>query len=205
MKKIQKQTIKLRNQQQSLQNEYEDLISSRERQLSQNNHSKTDAIPQAQQDQQNIEQQIDQNRIRQTKSRSWHKRLDCRVNHSEMKEGRFSKQEVDCIMKVVNEYLLQNNLSNQDLQEYIELKSFGLSKIWLSIAKQIPNRSVDSIYKLIRRKYDSNNRHGYWSQNEEADLIKYVQQYGRKWREISKHFNRTPDNIRTKQENSQYQ
>ncbi|CAD8203709.1 unnamed protein product [Paramecium octaurelia] len=106
MKKIQKQTIKLRNQQQSLQNQYEDHISSREHQLSQNNLSNVDAIPQAQQDQQNIEQQIDQNRIRRCKSRSWHKRLDCRVNHSEMKEGRFSKQEVDCIMKVVNEYLL---------------------------------------------------------------------------------------------------
>ncbi|CAD8097420.1 unnamed protein product [Paramecium primaurelia] len=197
MKKNQKQSSKLRNKHQQHKKEYEDLFNSKEQISYNSNIQKIDKTPQ--------EQQIDQNRIEQCKSRSWHKRLDCVVNLSEIKVGKFSQEEVDYIMKVVNEYILQNNLNDQDLQEYIELKSFGLSKMWLTIAKQIPNRSVDSIYKLIRRKYDSKNRQGYWNKNEEADLIKYVQQYGRKWREISKHFNRTPDNIRKKQENFQYQ
>ncbi|CAD8097499.1 unnamed protein product [Paramecium sonneborni] len=130
--------------------------------------------------------------------RSWHKELDNLINPSEIKNGKFSDEEKEQIMKIVHNYQSQNNLSDQQLKDYIELKSLGHSKIWLEITKYIPTRTVDSVYKLIRRKLDSKNRQGYWNKEEEAELIKYVQQYGRQWREISKHINRTPDNIRNK-------
>jgi len=44
------------------------------------------------------------------------------------------------------------------LKDYIELKTLGYSKIWLEITKFIPTRTVDSVYKLIRRSLDSKNR-----------------------------------------------
>jgi hypothetical protein len=61
-------------------------------------------------------------------------------------------------MGVVHKYQEEHNLTDQQLQDYIELKEFGLSKIWLTITKYIPTRTVDSVYKLIRRKLDSKNR-----------------------------------------------
>ncbi|CAD8095492.1 unnamed protein product [Paramecium sonneborni] len=130
--------------------------------------------------------------------RSWHKELDNLINPSEIKDGKFSNEEKQQIMDIVHNYQIQNNLSDQQLKDYIELKTLGHSKIWLEITKYIPTRTVDSVYKLIRRKMDSKNRQGYWNKEEEIELIRYVQQYGRKWREISKHINRTPDNIRNK-------
>ena len=78
------------------------------------------------------------------------------------------------------------------------MKTLGYSKIWLTITKYIPNRTVDSVYKLIRRKLDSKNRQGYWNKDDEEQLKRLVGEYGRKWRKISEYIHRTPDNIRNK-------
>lgn len=56
------------------------------------------------------------------------------------------------------------------MKDCTELKTLGHSKIWLEITKYIPSRTVDSVYKMIRRSLDSKNKQGYWNKEEEAEL-----------------------------------
>ncbi|CAD8177952.1 unnamed protein product [Paramecium octaurelia] len=205
MKKITKQSEKFNAHLKSQESEYDDIfqdqkteqqhqpVIQKEQQRKTNIRIVFTRKPAQQQEQQIIPPQ----RISVAK-RSWHKELDNLINPSEMKNGKFSQEEKESIMQIVRNYQVQNNLTDQQLKDYIELKTLGHSKIWLEITKFIPTRTVDSVYKLIRRSLDSKNRHGYWNKEEEAELLKCIQQYGRKWREISKHLNRTPDNIRNK-------
>ncbi|CAD8105931.1 unnamed protein product [Paramecium sonneborni] len=75
------------------------------------------------------------------------------------KKGKFSQDEVDYIMQVVNEYFIQNNLNNQGLKDYIKVKTFRLSKIWLTIAQQIQNQTptIDkAIGVKIKKQIQSN-------------------------------------------------
>ncbi|CAD8179465.1 unnamed protein product [Paramecium pentaurelia] len=205
MKKKQKQNEKFITQ---LKSQYDDIF--QDQKTEQQSYSQIQKKEQ-QQNRTNIliifankqldQQQQNQTLIQQPNSvakRSWHKKMDNLINPSDMKDGKFSEQEKENIMQIVHNYQAQNNLTDQQLKDYIELKTLGHSKIWLEITKYIPSRTVDSVYKMIRRSLDSKNRQGYWNKEEEAELLKCIQQYGRKWREISKHINRTPDNIRNK-------
>ncbi|CAD8212956.1 unnamed protein product [Paramecium pentaurelia] len=206
MKKITKQNEKFNSRLKSQESEYDDIFQDQKTeqqhqpiiQKEQQRKTNIRIIVTRKPQQQQQEQQTIPQQHRSVTKRSWHKELDNLVNPQEMKNGKFSQEEKEFIMQIVHNYQNQNNLTDQQLKDYIELKTLGHSKIWLEITKFIPTRTVDSVYKLIRRSLDSKNRQGYWNKEEEAELIKCIQQYGRKWREISKYLNRTPDNIRNK-------
>ncbi|CAD8086712.1 unnamed protein product [Paramecium primaurelia] len=55
--------------------------------------------------------------------------MDNLVNLSDMKDGKFSEQEKENIMQIVHNYQAQNNLTDQQLKDCIELKTLGHSKI----------------------------------------------------------------------------
>lgn len=46
-----------------------------------------------------------------------------------------------------------------------------MPKAWLEIAKVLPERTVDSVYKFIKAKFNPDNYQGHWTKEEEANLI----------------------------------
>lgn len=42
-----------------------------------------------------------------------------------------------------------------------------MPKAWLEIAKALPNRTVQSVYKFVKSKWNPDNYKGHWTQEEE--------------------------------------
>jgi hypothetical protein len=57
---------------------------------------------------------------------------------------------------------------------------------------------MHSCFKFIKRRFDTRNYKGKWTQEEEERLADLVDQHGRKWTKISKIIGRTPENVRDK-------
>ena len=56
---------------------------------------------------------------------------------------------------------------------------------WCKVAECLPNRKVQSIHNLCKRKFNPNNYQGKWSQQEEKYLVKLIEERGHSWNDIS--------------------
>ena len=72
-----------------------------------------------------------------------------------------------------------------------------LKGAWMEIAKELPHRSVQSVYRHGLRQLHPFKR-GTWSEEEVEILITSVTQYGKKWASIQTKLNRSADSCRDK-------
>ena len=76
--------------------------------------------------------------------------------------------------------------------------SIGKSKMWSEICSILPQRSIRSCYRFLKRQLDPSNYQGSWSEKEEEILLMLIDKYGRKWKMIAKELNRSAENIKDK-------
>ena len=115
--------------------------------------------------------------------------------------GKFSKEESETVRKAVEEYCAQKNISVSRLCSECDHKA-ELKGAWMEIAKRLPHRSVQSVYRRGLRQLHPFKR-GAWTEEECDFLVRLVQQYGKKWRKkiYSKRLNhcRLGDQLSTQQ------
>lgn len=94
---------------------------------------------------------------------------------------------------------MQNQLSEYELEQLCSASTkTSIPKAWVEIAACLPERSLMSIHNFVHRRFNPDNYKGNWTHEEEQRLLELVEEHGRKWNEISKHFNRTERNLRDK-------
>ena len=113
-------------------------------------------------------------------------------------KGKITEKEEKKIEKALCEYAYEQNYTNDQLLSLITEKLQNDNKIWPIIAECLPNRSVQSIHNFCHRKYHPNNYKGFWSAQEEKDLITLVKEHGKKWTLIAEKLERTPVNVKDK-------
>ena len=72
-----------------------------------------------------------------------------------------------------------------------------LKGAWMEIAKRLPHRSVQSVYRHGLRQLHPFKR-GAWTEGEVEVLVAAVAQYGKKWAQIQVKLNRSADSCRDK-------
>ena len=97
------------------------------------------------------------------------------------KKGTITEEEAKKIENSLCEYAFQHNYSEEQLLSIITEKLTNDNKIWPEIAECLPERSVQSVHNFCHRKYHPNNYKGYWTSQEEKDLINLVKEHGKKW------------------------
>jgi len=70
--------------------------------------------------------------------------------------------------------------------------------IWTDIAECLPNRSIMSIYCIAKKRFNTNNYKGRWSELETEKLIELTKTEGNKWRKIGDMLGRTGTNVKDK-------
>ena len=113
-------------------------------------------------------------------------------------KGKITDEEAKKIENSLCEYALSHNYSEEQLLSIITEKLNNDNKIWPVIAECLPNRSVQSIHNFCHRKYHPNNYKGYWTSQEEKDLLTLVKEHGKKWVLIASKMDRTPVNVKDK-------
>lgn len=69
---------------------------------------------------------------------------------------------------------------------------------WTKVCSVLPDRTLSSSYKLLKRQLSTKNKGGDWTEDEVIQLEELVKKYGRKWSMIAKEMHRTAENIRDK-------
>ena len=113
-------------------------------------------------------------------------------------KGKITEEEEKKIENSLCQYAYDNNFSNEQLLSLITEKLNNDNKIWPVIAECLPNRSVQSIHNFCHRKYHPNNYKGFWTAQEEKDLLTLVKEHGPKWTLIASKMERTPVNVKDK-------
>ena len=110
--------------------------------------------------------------------------------------GKFSKEESELVKKSVEEYCAAKQISTARLCSECDHKA-ELKGAWMEIAKRIPHRSVQSVYRHgIRRLHPF--KRGGWTEGECEGLVELVARYGKKWSTIQGKLNRSADSCRDK-------
>ena len=110
--------------------------------------------------------------------------------------GKFTKEESDLVKQSVQEYCTWKHISPSRLCSECDHKS-ELKGAWTEIAKRLPNRSVQSVYRHGLRLLHPFKR-GAWSPEECEQLVAEVKEHGKKWSTISSKVNRSADACRDK-------
>ncbi|CAD8176441.1 unnamed protein product [Paramecium octaurelia] len=127
---------------------------------------------------------------------SWKKKNE---KKAPMKQGKFTEEEIEKVKESLISYALSQNLSEEQFADlFSNSQKTTMPKAWLQIAKVLPERSVDSVYKFIKARFNPDNYQGHWTKEEEQHLLQLINQFGRNYTQISKILNRTPQNIRDK-------
>ncbi|CAK79394.1 unnamed protein product (macronuclear) [Paramecium tetraurelia] len=127
---------------------------------------------------------------------SWKKKNE---KKAPMKQGKFTEDEIEKVKESLISYALSQNLSEEQFANlFSNSQKTTMPKAWLQIAKVLPERSVDSVYKFIKARFNPDNYQGHWTKEDEQHLLQLVNQFGRNYTQISKILNRTPQNIRDK-------
>lgn len=127
------------------------------------------------------------------KDRKWNEK----VPH---KKGKFTPEEMEILKNAICRYVQVNNTHfkgileiNASILKEKGLGHNGLLKLitqkvdeetkgaWTTIAECLPDRAVQACYRQIRNKYHPDNYKGKWTPEEEQDLLKLVEEHGRKW------------------------
>lgn len=110
--------------------------------------------------------------------------------------GKFSREESELVRKSVEEYCASKQIPIGRLTSECDHKA-ELKGAWMEIAKRLPHRSVQSVYRHGIRQLHPFKR-GAWSENECQQLIELVQRMGKKWSAIQAKLNRSADSCRDK-------
>ena len=131
--------------------------------------------------------------------RKWNEVDDKTNSPKKFKIGKFSPEEEKKIEKALCQYAYEKSYTNDELLSLITDKlENNTKKIWPIIAECLPDRSVQSIHNFCHRKYHPNNYQGFWSKEEEKNLINLVKEHGKKWTLIASKLDRTPTNVKDK-------
>ncbi|CAJ1966858.1 unnamed protein product [Cylindrotheca closterium] len=112
------------------------------------------------------------------------------------KTGKFSKEESETVRKAVEEFCTLKEISVARLCSECDHKA-ELKGAWMEIAKQLPHRSVQSVYRHGLRQLHPFKR-GAWTDEECELLVNLVQRTGKKWASIQQKLNRSADSCRDK-------
>lgn len=110
--------------------------------------------------------------------------------------GKFSKEESEIVRKAVEDYCAVKQISVARLCSECDHKA-ELKGSWMEIAKRLPHRSVQSVYRHGLRQLHPFKR-GAWTEEECESLVDLVQRMGKKWAAIQAKLNRSADSCRDK-------
>jgi hypothetical protein len=110
--------------------------------------------------------------------------------------GKFSREESDIIKTAIEEYCQRKNITVKALCSEREHKA-DLKGAWMEIAKKLPERSVQSVYRHGIRQCHPFKR-GAWSEAEVSMLQDLVAHNSKKWSMIQTKLNRSADSCRDK-------
>lgn len=110
--------------------------------------------------------------------------------------GKFSKDESEVVRKAVEEFCAMKQISVARLCSECDHKA-ELKGAWMEIAKRLPHRSVQSVYRHGLRQLHPFKR-GAWKDEECEMLVDLVVRLGKKWATIQNKLNRSADSCRDK-------
>lgn len=110
--------------------------------------------------------------------------------------GKFSKEESELVKKSIEEFCLAKQITVSRLCSECDHKA-ELKGAWMEIAKKLPHRSVQSVYRHGIRQCHPFKR-GAWSEQECNTLVDLVTRLGKKWSNIQSKLNRSADSCRDK-------
>ncbi|OEU18667.1 hypothetical protein FRACYDRAFT_150307, partial [Fragilariopsis cylindrus CCMP1102] len=113
-----------------------------------------------------------------------------------IRTGKYNKEETETVKRAVENYCAVKQISVARLCSECDHKA-ELKGAWMEIAKELPHRSVQSVYRHGLRQLHPFKR-GTWSDEEVEILITSVTQYGKKWASIQTKLNRSADSCRDK-------
>lgn len=110
--------------------------------------------------------------------------------------GKFSRAESELVRRAVEEYCHAKQIPTSRLCSECDHKA-EFKGAWMEIAKRLPHRSVQSVYRHGIRQLHPFKR-GAWSDEECFLLAELVQKLGKKWSSIQSKLNRSADSCRDK-------
>lgn len=115
---------------------------------------------------------------------------------SKKKSGKFTPEESQLVRKAVEEFCAAKQIEVTRLCSECDHKA-ELKGAWMEIAKALPHRSVQSVYRHGLRQLHPFKR-GAWSDEECDYLVDLVTRFGKKWATIQQKLNRSADACRDK-------
>jgi Myb-like DNA-binding domain len=116
--------------------------------------------------------------------------------HAGTISGKFSKEESEKVRVAIKAYCDEKNITISRLCSECDHKA-ELKGAWMEIAKVLPDRSVQSVYRHGLRQLHPFKR-GLWTEDECDSLELLVAQIGKKWAAIQDKLNRSADSCRDK-------
>jgi Myb-like DNA-binding domain len=110
--------------------------------------------------------------------------------------GKFTKEESELVRKTVTDYCAAKGISTDRLCAECQHKT-DLRGAWMDIAKQLPHRSVQSVYRHGLRILHPFKR-GVWTEPEIEKLFDSVAKHGKKWVKVQEDLHRHAECCRDK-------
>ncbi|KAK9173562.1 Myb-like DNA-binding domain protein [Cryptosporidium meleagridis] len=127
-------------------------------------------------------------------TRSWNDHL----NNQNILKGKFSSSERDIIKNSVRDYIKSQQWNwDEGLDNLFSTRGGKKDRHWPIIGEALPNRSLQSIYYCAKRML-MRGKKGKWTKEEEQELIKLVNEYGKKWSMFVEFIGRSAASIRDK-------
>lgn len=111
--------------------------------------------------------------------------------------GRFTMSESQIVKRAIESYCAAQNITPGRLCSEADNRSDSLRGAWQDISKELPHRTVQSVYRHGLRLMHPFQR-GPWTETETAELQRLVIRYGKKWSAIQAKLNRSADSCRDK-------
>ncbi|KAH8887009.1 hypothetical protein GQ53DRAFT_844550 [Thozetella sp. PMI_491] len=119
--------------------------------------------------------------------------------------GPLTQEEEDQIMRAVEAFQVEKGLTTDKTVELIHTNpKYGLlihRQLWIHIEKACPTRKRQKLIDWCRKKYHHFVGRGVWTQQEDEELRRMVEQHGPKWTVIAKEINRHPNDVRDRYRN----
>ncbi|CAB4419182.1 unnamed protein product [Rhizophagus irregularis] len=123
----------------------------------------------------------------------WLERSACEELGIKYRKGRFTKQENETLYKALQEYKKRHNLNDDQLRDLMFYRNEkDHASFWKEIAAPLRVRSLKAVAQHIQRHHHEFNYRGLWSQEEDEQLKRLVQIYGRDWTTIGNQLRRMP-------------
>jgi len=111
--------------------------------------------------------------------------------------GKYSPAESQAVKTAIEQYCSTHSVTPARLCSESDNRTDHLRGAWMDIAKNLPHRTVQSVYRHGLRLMHPFKR-GIWSEQESKDLLRLVTVHGKKWSEIQNKLNRSADSCRDK-------